>query len=202
MRRAQRNELRGATSRSAGRSRGGSAMRPLQCRVRGSRCLGDAAMRAIRFLLCRALLCALAVWTASAVAQTVPPDLALEVITDQIQAPIGVRAPHDGSGRLFVISQAGTISVIKNGTLLPTPFLTVSVTYPGTGGTSGLLGLAFHPNYGQAELAPQRRVLHRLHARRKLQRARQLPWQRTGRSDGALHGVGRIRMSRIRPARW
>jgi glucose/arabinose dehydrogenase len=83
-------------------------------------------------------------------AQTVPPDLALEAITDQVPAPIGVRAPHDGSGRLFVISQAGTIRVIKDGTLLPEPFLELSVTYPGSGGTSGLLGLAFHPNYGHA----------------------------------------------------
>jgi len=83
-----------------------------------------------------------------AAAQTAPPDLTLEEVTDQVQAPIGVRAPHDGSGRLFVISQAGAIRIIKDGTLLPTPFLTLSVTYPGTGGTSGLLGLAFHPNYG------------------------------------------------------
>ena len=42
-------------------------------------------------------------------AQSVPADLALETITDQVEAPIGVRAPNDGSGRLFVLSQAGTI---------------------------------------------------------------------------------------------
>ncbi|HEV7490897.1 MAG TPA: PQQ-dependent sugar dehydrogenase [Rhodanobacteraceae bacterium] len=109
-------------------------------------------MWAIRFLS-YGLSCGLiAASAASAVAQTVPPDLALEVITDQVEAPIGVRAPHDGSGRLFVISQAGTIRVIKSGALLATPFLTVPVTYPGTGGTSGLLGLAFHPNYGQVGL--------------------------------------------------
>jgi glucose/arabinose dehydrogenase len=83
-------------------------------------------------------------------AQTIPADLDLELVTDAVNAPIGVRAPHDGSGRLFVISQAGTIRVIKDGVLLPVPFLTVPVTYPGNGGTSGLLGLAFHPNYGLA----------------------------------------------------
>ncbi|HEY6942827.1 PQQ-dependent sugar dehydrogenase [Dokdonella sp.] len=87
-------------------------------------------------------------WAASASAQTVPADLALDVVTDQVVAPIGVRAPHDGSGRLFVMSQAGTIRIVKDGVLLPTPFLSVPVTYPGLGGTSGLLGLAFHPNYG------------------------------------------------------
>src|SRR5688500_15288620 len=82
-------------------------------------------------------------------AQTIPADLDLELVTDGVAAPIGVRAPRDGSGRLFVISQAGTIRVIKDGVLLPTPFLTVPVSYPDNG-TSGLLGLAFHPNYGLA----------------------------------------------------
>ncbi|MBA8882957.1 PQQ-dependent sugar dehydrogenase [Dokdonella fugitiva] len=85
----------------------------------------------------------------AASAQTAPADLTLEVVTDEVEAPIGVRAPHDGSGRLFVMSQAGTIRIVKDGVLLPTPFLTVPVTYPGSGGTSGLLGLAFHPNYGR-----------------------------------------------------
>ncbi len=82
-------------------------------------------------------------------AQTAPADLDLMPVTSAVSAPIGVRAPHDGSGRLFVLSQAGTIRVIKDGVLLPTPFLAVPVTYPGPGGTSGLLGLAFHPNYGK-----------------------------------------------------
>jgi glucose/arabinose dehydrogenase len=102
-------------------------------------------MRAMRWLLSSAL----GAWACASIAQTVPPDLALDLVTDQVQAPIGVRAPHDGSGRLFVISQAGDIRVIDaNGTLLATPFLSLSVTFPGSGGTSGLLGLAFHPNYG------------------------------------------------------
>jgi len=84
-------------------------------------------------------------------AQDVPADLALEVVTDQVVAPIGVRAPNDGTGRRFVIGQSGTIRVVDAaGSLLPAPFLSVPVTYPGSGGTGGLLGLAFHPNYGHA----------------------------------------------------
>lgn len=90
----------------------------------------------------------LSVCVVGASAQTVPADLSLELVTSAVTAPIGVRAPHDGSGRLFVLSQAGTIRVIKDGALLPTPFLSVPVTFPGSGGTGGLLGLAFHPNYG------------------------------------------------------
>lgn len=105
-------------------------------------------MRSIRFVVG----CALAACAGIGSAQTAPPDLTLEEVTGQVSAPIGVRAPHDGSGRLFVISQAGTIRIIDNGVLLPTPFLTLSVTFPGSGGTSGLLGLAFHPNYGQTGL--------------------------------------------------
>jgi len=102
-------------------------------------------MRAIRWLFSGTL----GVWACAAIAQTVPPDLALELVTDEVEAPIGVRAPNDGSGRLFVISQAGDIRVIDaSGALLDTPFLSLSVTFPGSGGTSGLLGLAFHPNYG------------------------------------------------------
>ncbi|MFC4818800.1 PQQ-dependent sugar dehydrogenase [Dokdonella ginsengisoli] len=85
-------------------------------------------------------------------AQGVPPGLTLQTVTDEVAAPIGVRAPNDGSGRLFVISQAGSIRVIRDGVLLPTPFLSVPVTYPGSGGTGGLLGLAFHPNYGKPGL--------------------------------------------------
>jgi glucose/arabinose dehydrogenase len=104
-------------------------------------------IRTIRFVVCAVL----GAWMAGIAAQTAPPDLSLEVVTDAVPAPVGVRAPHDGSGRLFVFSQAGTIRVIDaSGMLMPTPFLTLSVTYPGPGGTSGLLGLAFHPNYGHA----------------------------------------------------
>ena len=90
-------------------------------------------------------------FAAFAHAQEIPADLALAPLTNAVSAPIGVRAPHDGSGRRFVISQAGTIRIVDAaGTLLPTPFLSVPVTFPGSGGTGGLLGLAFHPNYGHA----------------------------------------------------
>jgi glucose/arabinose dehydrogenase len=47
-------------------------------------------------------------------------------------------------GRLFVCQQGGQLRVIKNGSLLATPFLTVSVD---SGGERGLLGVAFDPNF-------------------------------------------------------
>ena len=47
-------------------------------------------------------------------------------------------------GRLFVCLQGGNLRVIKNGTLLPTPFLSLSVD---SNGERGLLGVAFDPNF-------------------------------------------------------
>lgn len=50
-------------------------------------------------------------------------------------------APH---GRIFVCLQNGAVRVIKNGTLLPTPFVSLSVNALGE---RGLLGIAFDPNF-------------------------------------------------------
>jgi glucose/arabinose dehydrogenase len=47
-------------------------------------------------------------------------------------------------GRIFVCQQGGSLRVIKNGVLLSTPFLTLSVD---SNGERGLLGIAFDPNF-------------------------------------------------------
>jgi glucose/arabinose dehydrogenase len=47
-------------------------------------------------------------------------------------------------GRLFVAEQSGRLRVIKNGTLLATPFITLSVN---ASGERGLLGVAFDPQF-------------------------------------------------------
>jgi glucose/arabinose dehydrogenase len=47
-------------------------------------------------------------------------------------------------GRLFVCLQGGQLRVIKNGELLVTPFVTISVD---SAGERGLLGVAFDPNF-------------------------------------------------------
>ncbi|HSS19128.1 MAG TPA: Calx-beta domain-containing protein [Pyrinomonadaceae bacterium] len=49
-------------------------------------------------------------------------------------------------GRIFVCEQGGTLRVIKNGTLLPTPFTSITVNSPG-GSERGLLGVAIDPGY-------------------------------------------------------
>jgi glucose/arabinose dehydrogenase len=83
------------------------------------------------------------------------------IVSSGLVAPIGVFASPDATGRLFVNQQDGAIRVIRNGTLLATPFLTISSSTqcadaPGgpllatgfvSGGEQGLLALAFHPRY-------------------------------------------------------
>lgn len=48
--------------------------------------------------------------------------------------------------RLFVVEQAGLIKIVKNGSVLPTPFLNITGLIQWSS-ESGLLGLAFHPNF-------------------------------------------------------
>jgi len=67
-------------------------------------------------------------------------------------APALLTHASNGSERLFVIDQVGSIRVIQNGVLLPTPFLNLKatgdvVTVSAGYDERGLLGLAFHPNY-------------------------------------------------------
>ncbi len=81
------------------------------------------------------------------------PPLRLELVVEkQLQSPTAITHAGDGSGRLFVGEQRGVIRVVKNGVLQPTPFLDVSSKLtpeqPGFD-ERGLLGLAFHPRFGQ-----------------------------------------------------
>jgi glucose/arabinose dehydrogenase len=52
----------------------------------------------------------------------------------------------DGSGRLFIVEQAGRILVMKNGRVLATPFLDIHSLVV-SGGERGLLSVAFHPDF-------------------------------------------------------
>jgi glucose/arabinose dehydrogenase len=66
----------------------------------------------------------------------------------EIQFATGLTAPtamaFAPDGRLFVTQQGGALRVIKNGTVLSQPFLTVPVD---SSGERGLLGVAFDPNF-------------------------------------------------------
>src|SRR5215213_7547319 len=80
---------------------------------------------------------------ASSRAATLPSGFAETLITSDLQSPTAMAFAPDG--RLFVCQQGGQLRVIKNGTLLTTPFLTVSTD---STGERGLLGVAFDPNFG------------------------------------------------------
>ena len=61
-------------------------------------------------------------------------------------SPLDVTNAGDGSGRLFVVEQAGRIRLVKGGALVERPFLDITGRIA-SGGERGLLGLAFHPDY-------------------------------------------------------
>ena len=88
------------------------------------------------------LLCLLG---ASLVAQT---PLDLELVVTGLNRPVLVTAPPNDLERIFIVEQSGQVRIIRNGSLLPTPFLDFSGTgLVATGGERGLLGLAFHRDY-------------------------------------------------------
>ncbi len=64
-----------------------------------------------------------------------------------LERPIGLANANDGSGRLFVLEQAGVIRIIRDGELLPAPFLDLRASVGSRGSEQGLLGLAFDPDY-------------------------------------------------------
>ncbi len=75
-------------------------------------------------------------------------DSRFTAVVTGLTQPVGVTHAGDGSNRLFVIEKTGFIRVVKNGQLLPEPFLEVSTLLtPEAATEQGLLGLAFHPDY-------------------------------------------------------
>jgi glucose/arabinose dehydrogenase len=73
---------------------------------------------------------------------TLPSGFTETQIAGGLSSPTAMDFAPDG--RLFVCQQGGQLRVIKNGALLATPFLTVSVD---SSGERGLLGVAFDPDF-------------------------------------------------------
>ena len=74
-------------------------------------------------------------------AATLPPGFS-ETSISGLSNPTAMEIAPDG--RIFVCQQGGSLRVIKNGVLLSTPFLTLSVD---SNGERGLLGIAFDPSF-------------------------------------------------------
>lgn len=77
-----------------------------------------------------------------------PPLAATRLVpvVSGLSSPVFVGHAGDGSTRLFVVEQPGTILVLQPGSSTPSPFLDIRTNVLG-GGERGLLGLAFHPQY-------------------------------------------------------
>src|SRR5688500_10745830 len=95
----------------------------------------------LKRLIC-AVLATVTLATSPAGAATVPDGFQEVLVASGLSNPTAMQFAADG--RLFVAEQGGRLRVIKDGALLPTPFLTVTVS---SVGERGLLGVAFDPAF-------------------------------------------------------
>ncbi len=110
--------------------------------------------RSLRVLFCAAL--ALAVYsslfyagadtTSSDDKEFAPTVMQLQPFLTGLSGPIFITSAEDGTNRLFVVEQAGTIRVVQPGSTSPTVFMDLQARVL-DGGERGLLGLAFHPQF-------------------------------------------------------
>ncbi|HTK86471.1 MAG TPA: PQQ-dependent sugar dehydrogenase, partial [Nitrospiraceae bacterium] len=70
----------------------------------------------------------------------------LERTATGFSQPVGLIAPRDGSQRLFIVEQSGTIRIWKKGGVVSEPLLDLRDRVA-TGYEMGLLGLALHPEF-------------------------------------------------------
>jgi glucose/arabinose dehydrogenase len=77
-----------------------------------------------------------------------PPALALVSFVSGLASPLDLQAPSDSTGRLFVVEQEGRVKIIRDDRVVSSPFLDLT-SKVSSGGETGLLGLAFHPDYAQ-----------------------------------------------------
>ena len=87
-----------------------------------------------------ALTLALAACTGDVAAQQ------LEEVATGFDRPLSLTHAGDGSGRLFVVEQRGTVRVLEQGELLGEPYLDLQERTRAQG-ERGMLGLAFHPDF-------------------------------------------------------
>lgn len=74
------------------------------------------------------------------------PNLVATRIVGGLTSPLDLQSAPADRTRLFVVEQAGRIRIVRNGALLPTPYLDIAARVS-SGGERGLLGLAFHPQF-------------------------------------------------------
>ncbi|MCC6952747.1 MAG: PQQ-dependent sugar dehydrogenase [Deltaproteobacteria bacterium] len=75
-------------------------------------------------------------------AAALPANFAESTVASGLSQPTSMTFAPDG--RLFILEKVGRVRVMRSGSLLAAPFLTLAVE---TGSERGLLGLAFDPNF-------------------------------------------------------
>lgn len=79
-----------------------------------------------------------------------PARVALAPVASGFRRPLFVTHAGDGSGRLFVVEQGGTIRIVAGDQVARRPFLDLADRLDESGGERGLLGLAFAPDYPES----------------------------------------------------
>jgi uncharacterized repeat protein (TIGR01451 family) len=75
------------------------------------------------------------------------PQISFSKPTPGFTHPSHLASAWDGSGRLFVVEQAGRVRIIKNGVLLSMPFLDITTRVGSTTAGTGLVSIAFPPDF-------------------------------------------------------
>jgi glucose/arabinose dehydrogenase len=90
----------------------------------------------MRYALCAILL------TTSLHAATLPAGFSETTVASGLSSPTAMAMAPDG--RIFICEQGGALRLVKNGSLVATPFVTVTTT---ASGERGLLGVAVDPDF-------------------------------------------------------
>lgn len=90
--------------------------------------------------------CALCTHVKSIGSATLPPDFAEQIWNQSFISPTSMTVAPDG--RLFISEQGGSIRIVKDGNVLPTPFVKLKALYKGGGWEAGLMSsVIFDPGY-------------------------------------------------------
>ncbi len=76
-----------------------------------------------------------------------PLTLRLQPFLSGLSSPVFITHAKDGSRRMFVVQQRGIIKVVQPGLNTTTDFINLSTKVSQFGSETGLLGLAFHPQF-------------------------------------------------------
>ncbi|MDX2149075.1 MAG: PQQ-dependent sugar dehydrogenase [Planctomycetota bacterium] len=95
----------------------------------------------------KSMACVAALLAAGTIAQA---QVTTQTVATGLRSPVYAGSPKGDFNRLFILEKVdgtgtGYVRIVRSGTLLPTPFLSISGL--STGSEQGLLGIAFHPDF-------------------------------------------------------